>query len=190
MASKIGIINRALMQLGESPVADLGPNAPQKILSISKLYDDYYKELLGDYKWNFSKYITELSKLSSFTSVDNWQYAYQIPSDYLQIDHVFPNVKYEIYGDKIYCNKSDGLKLVYFKVVPEAYLPPYFIEYLSSAMTAGFCMPITSNPQLMQYWSESAKSSKIKALIIDKQNDTAPRLKADGLRIARYGFGA
>ena len=58
--SKVEIVNRALMKLGEPPVSSL--NDMQFGKSYEIIYDDIKELLLSSYQWRFSLEIKSLKK--------------------------------------------------------------------------------------------------------------------------------
>jgi len=187
--SKIDFINAALANLGEQQIASLGPNASDETKTYSKIYDTVYPIILGKQKWSFTRNFAQLSKLTNADKFEQFQYAYQLPNDYLLIDTIYPLTYYQIIGDKIYASNNGKLTLIYYsKNVEDQYLPPYFVEFLIAELTYRFAMSVTQAPALVQQWIEVSQSAFKRACVSDAQNQTSSRFIPDDPMIkSRHG---
>src|SRR5690349_12849443 len=80
MPAKLDLINRALAELGRLQVSNI--NESQDAQFISNKVDELLPVMLLDYPWNFAvQYREDSTPLVSNFSPD-YEYAYQLPSDY------------------------------------------------------------------------------------------------------------
>ena len=89
--SKVEIINRALMKLGEPPLSSL--NDAHFGRSYEIIYDDMKELLLSSYPWRFSVEMKYLPKLEEKFGDKNM---YQLPSDCLLVLNVRGSSKSEV----------------------------------------------------------------------------------------------
>ncbi len=82
--SKIEIINRALLKLGEPPVSSLNDAAFGKSYDI--IYNDIRELLLSSYPWRFAVAIKPLAKTEEMFGE---KYMYRLPQDCLLLLKVF-----------------------------------------------------------------------------------------------------
>ena len=89
--SKVDIVNRALMKLGEPPVSSLNDAVFGKSYEI--IYDDIKELLLSSYPWRFSLEIKYLPKLEEKYAD---RYMYKLPNDCLLLVNVFGPSKTDV----------------------------------------------------------------------------------------------
>lgn len=189
MSSKVAIINAAFLLLGADPVNNLGDSAPQPVKKAIDIYDIYYPSLLTRYAWRFALTQFPLVRVSDFDEIPGYNYAFQLPNDYLEIYKLSPMANYEIYGQLLYTSiLPTDLKLFYTAYVSEENLPVYYVEYLVEKFAELFAMPITQQPQLMQLWGESAKEKLNRAIMLDSQQQPSLIVTYNPLGQAKFAF--
>lgn len=189
MSSKVEIINAAFLLLGHRAVNNLGDNSGEDVKKAVALYDIYYPSLLTRYAWRFALKQFPLSAPADFDAVLGYQYAYQLPNDYLSIYKISPSGQYEIYGQLIYTNLNDpNLKLYYTAAVSEEVLPNYYIEFLVEKFAELFAMPITQQTELVQIWGNSASEKLNRAIALDSQSQTSLSFTDNPLGRAKYSY--
>ncbi|WP_312836634.1 hypothetical protein [Pantoea sp.] len=86
MATKIDVINRALIKLGSEPLmSETDDNAASRAIEV--VYDGLLESLLRSYRWAFSIKRKELPALSG-ESAFGYEHRYQLPPDCIRIDAV------------------------------------------------------------------------------------------------------
>ena len=186
MTSKLKIINAAMLLLGHNSVNDIGDDSPEAVIAASNLYDIYYPSILSSGYWRFAIKQQELAQINNPDSFDGWNYAYQIPVDFIAIEHIEPVSNYIINGTSIYSNISQDLKLYYFHEVSEGILPVYFVTFIIEKMAAIFAMKITQQPQLAQFWEANAAKSRNTAIQLDRNNQPSMRMIQNPIANAKY----
>ncbi len=190
MSSKLSIMNAAFLHLGTTGVNNIGDDAPDIVKRMSQIYDIYYESLLTCNYWRFALKQSELSKQvdGTYDKVLGFDYAYQLPSDYLVAYKVEPQGVYKIYGNLIYSNLSSNLKLYYTHKVSEANLPPYYVTFLTEKFAHLFAMPVTQDVNIAMAWDRAADLSKNMAIALDDQSQTSEMLQYAPLVSAKYGL--
>ncbi|MBR5599029.1 MAG: hypothetical protein IKW39_03215 [Alphaproteobacteria bacterium] len=157
--SKIEIINRALMKLGEPPVSSL--NDAQFGRSYEIIYDDMKELLLSTYPWRFS---VEMKYLPRLEEKYGDRYMYRLPSDCLLVIGVRGSDKtdvrdissqkvvgYEIANNAIITHCSSGIMAEYVKNIDDDMMfSPLFREALASKIGAELAMRIRQSQSLKQ----------------------------------------
>ncbi len=157
--SKIEIVNRALMKLGEPPISSL--NDAQFGRSYEIIYDDMKELLLSSYPWRFSVGIKYLPRLEEKYGD---KYMYRLPSDCLLVLNVRGCEKtdvrdvsadrivgYEIANNTIVTYVASGVSVEYVKNVSDDMGgSPLFREALSSKIGAELAMRIKQSTSLKQ----------------------------------------
>lgn len=142
MASKLDIVNGALIEMGETPLQSLTEDT-ESAITANYIYDQVYHDLLSKAPWRFAVTKQTLSQLVA-APLNEWSYQYQIPSDCVRVLRVYPDQDYDIYGDTIY-SKASALALDYVAKVTEDALPPYFVRLLVLELAVRMSMSITAS---------------------------------------------
>jgi len=188
MSSKLDIINASFILLGHRSVNNLGDNSGEDVKKASSLYDIYYPAFLTRYSWRFALKQFELSQVSGAPEIKGYNYAYQLPNDYLAIYKIEPSAQYEIYGQYLYINIASNLKLYYTYKVSEGEIPQYYLEWIIEEFAALFAMPVTQQIQLAQLWAQSAQLKLNRAIALDCQSQTSLSIVDNPLGKAKYAF--
>lgn len=186
MSSKLDIINAAFILLGHRTVNSLGDNSGEDIKKASSLYDLYYNSFLTYYSWRFAIKQLLLSKINNPDPVLGYDYAYQLPPDYLAVYKLEPMSRFEIYETYLYTNLSSDVKLYYTHKVSESVLPAYYIEFLIEKFAEIFAMPITQQLELVEIWGKSADEKLNRAIALDSQSQTSLTIMDNPLGRAKY----
>lgn len=166
--TKIGLLSKALILCGESPLNSLSDNRYGATVG-SGLFEVIYETELQSNRWRFATTKRALSRLAS-APLNEWQYAYQLPSDMLLPIGVYPVVTngYEIYGDRIYTNQSSVELDFLFKPDITA-VPAYFSLLMVYALAKDMIKPITESDTAAQLMTAKYNTQRPKALYADAQ---------------------
>ena len=153
--SKIEIVNRALMKLGEPPISSLNDVVFGK--SYDVIYNDMRKLLLSTYPWRFAVEVAQLNRLEEKKGN---KFLYVMPNDCLLLLRVMQGegdnllegyeLKYDVMGKCIACEVNDYLRIEYVKDVDAQLFSPLFREALASKLAAEFAMRIKNSMELKQ----------------------------------------
>ena len=157
--SKIEVINRALLKLGEAPVSSL--NGMAYSASYDAVYEDMKRLLLSSYPWRFAIGIKDLAMVDELY---NGKFMYKLPVDCLLVVNVLGlsdvweegnlgtvSEKYEMSGDCIITDVKTGVKLEYVKLLDDVRcFTPLFKEALAIKIAAELAMRVKHSVQLKQ----------------------------------------
>lgn len=141
-SSKIKIISSALVLCGEKPLNSLSDNRYGATVG-GNLFETLYENELQSNRWRFACAKKALSRLTA-TPLNEWQYAYQLPTDMLLPLGVFPSQPYEIYANHLYTNASAVEMDILFKPDVSA-VPAYFSLLMTYGMYRDMVGPITES---------------------------------------------
>jgi hypothetical protein len=200
MVSKIDICSTALVELGEDTISSFTANtAPSKI--CGQIYPEYIKYLLSIFPWKFTKKKVQLARLTT-APLNEWSYAYQLPSDMLMLHglfnssstHILPQTNYEIFEDEIFTNETT-VYIDYQFQPDESNFPSFFTQFVIAAMAAKLAMPITDDRGIEELKSLKAFGSPSDNLNgglfgvakkLDSMQDPSSAIRADDLLAARF----
>lgn len=176
--SDIGLCARALVRIGAAPITSFdGETAESEIAGI--LYATVRDALLSSYPWTFASGQVELAQLGTMPVAD-YQYAYQLPNDYLRAiscgsGGAGRGVQYRIARDALHTD-SDSATLTYIFRPDEAEFPPYFDQALIVRLAAEFCIPVTESTSRAETLFRLAEKEFARARQIDAQQDTPNKI--------------
>lgn len=147
--SKIEIVNRALIKLGEPPVSSLNDAAFGK--TYETIYEDVKNLLLSSYPWRFAVMRKQLAQCAEKYGE---RYLYRLPSDFLLLVKVFGGhgrlamdthleaiTRYEIAEQSIVVPCADGVVIEYIRRIDnDAHFPALFREALAAKIAAELSM--------------------------------------------------
>ena len=164
MATKLEIINQALILMGESTVSDLTLPVGEV---MERLYDDTRDSLLTSHRWRFAMKKVALSEASG-TPVNEWDKHFTLPTGMLMLVTTYPTSTYEIYEDKLLTNHS-SVSVDYLFNPGEKKFPAYFTKAFSKHLAAEACLSITNDKTLAQKLREDAEIAEARARYRDSQ---------------------
>ncbi len=164
--TKISLISDGLVLLGEKPASSLTENR-YGVTVGANLFEAIYENELVSNRWRFAMTKAQLSQLVS-VPLNEWQFAYQMPSDMLLPIGIFPKCDYEIYGDHIYTDRST-VELDYLFKPEVSEIPPYFAQLMRYALARDMIKPITESDTGVNIMQQKYSMQKSRAEFADAQ---------------------
>ena len=169
--TKIGLISKALILCGEAPLDSLSDDRYGATVGAN-LFELLYENEIQSNRWRFSMTKGSLSRLN-VTPLNEWQYAYQLPSAMLLPIGIYPvNLRYEIYADRIYTNATSVDLEYQFKPAVSA-CPAYFSTLMVYALARDMIKPITESDNGFKIMDAKYKMQRDRALFADAQGRPA-----------------
>jgi hypothetical protein len=181
--TNIQICSNALILVGHGAIAsftDGGAGAN----TAAALYDTTYENLLSQYRWRFASAKKSLNRLVS-APLNEFEFAYQMPSNYIVSVGINPRVDFEIYEDKLYTNAS-AVDLDYIFKPDESKLPGYFQRLLELNLASIFAIPVTDNSTKAEEYRKMYSDQLRAARNIDSQSRPANAIMDSPLVDARF----
>ena len=142
MASDIDISSNALQMIGADSISSFtDPGAGAAVASA--LFETLLAALLTRTYWRFAIKKQTLNQLSQ-TPLNGYKYAYQIPTDSLKIERIYPRIGYQVFEDKIYTDAST-IDIDYTYRVPTTALPAYFVLAFTYMLASEFALSVTDD---------------------------------------------
>lgn len=169
--SKIGLISKALILLGEEPLQSLADNRYGATVG-SNVFELFYENELQSGSWRFAHKKRTLALLVD-EPLNQWKYAFQLPTDMLLPRGVWPHgTPYEIYGEHLYtdCNAVD-LEYIFKPDVNK--MPAYFALLMTYYLAKSMAKPITESDAHEKKWSKEYNIQRDRAQYADAQGRPA-----------------
>lgn len=165
-ATKIKMISDALVLCGEKPLNSLSDNRYGATVGAN-LFELLYENELQTNRWRFNCTKKQLSRLTA-SPLNEWQYAFQKPSDCLLPVGSYPRVNYEIYGNHIYTNQATFALEYQFK--PDvSELPAYFNLLMVYDLAQNMIKPITESDTAVTLMNKAYARQRALAQFADAQ---------------------
>lgn len=165
--SKIGLLSKALILLGEEPLNSLTDDRYGATVG-SNLFELFYENEVQSGAWRFCVKKRLLSRLVD-VPVNQWTYAYQIPTDCLLPRGVWPfGTPYDIYGRHLYSDAAT-LDLEYLYKPDVDQIPAYFALLMIYKLAADMAKPITESDAHAKKWLNAYNNQRGIAQYADAQ---------------------
>jgi hypothetical protein len=166
MASDIDISSNALQMIGATSISSFDdPGAGAQVASA--IYEPILEAILTSNYWRFSIKKQSLNQLSQ-VPLNEFQYAYQIPTDSLKIERVCPRSSYKVFQDKIYSDQT-SLELDYVFRPDTTAFPSYFTLMFTYKLASEFALAVTDNENKNQIYEAKYLAALADAYAADAQ---------------------
>jgi hypothetical protein len=170
----IEIISNAATLCGKAPFSTLDDGGDFALAGI-KMFEEMAPELLSHPHWRFNVKTAQLQQIANFDpNFDFWQYAWQLPADYLSLVSLWPNVDFQIYGDRIYTLSGSAQQLSYRTQLPVSKWPSYFRAYATYELAIRLAFSVAESAGLETRLTASLVEKRAMALYVDAQNHPSP----------------
>lgn len=143
--TKIKIISLALDFLGKGPINSLA-DAGEFATAAGEIYDLIYPTLIASGDWRFAVKTQELSRNVTDPEINDWDYSWRLPADFIGLIRLDPNVDFNIFGNDIYTKTlAANLYLIYYFQPDPERLPPYFVTFLAYKIAADYALSTARN---------------------------------------------
>lgn len=167
--SKFDICTTASYLVGGEDVSSFDEDTREARL-CSRLYDTTKRALIQSHPWVFAKKQISLARTTDSPVIEEWEYIYQLPSDYLRMIKVeAPQNEYTIIGDKLYSNFI-SVKCEYIYEPAEQDLPDYFIRLLEYSMAEVLAASLSQDESMTNLMNGLKKEAMATAKTIDSQS--------------------
>jgi hypothetical protein len=167
MTSKqTALANASLLLVGASRIQSLDEDSTESIL-VKDFYERSYRALLSQYPWKFASKQRTLALTTQKPEFD-FNFVFQLPSDYIWIQKAHPNQDYKILGDKFY-SKYNSAGITYTWRVDEELMPIHFEQAFVYYLASQICISLTEDVQKQQLLYSQYQLEAKKARSLDAQ---------------------
>ena len=185
MASEIGIVVSALLELGEEPVVSLDQDV-ERARIMRELYAAERDGLLEEHPWNFATARAALARLADAPAFGP-AHAFALPADCLTVLELDPaTAAWRVESGRLLCDAADAAVRYVRRVTDANAMPPTFRAALAARLAAKAARKLTGSSaekeRLEQLYRDRLRTAKGR----DAQGaGELPAPRADGLLRAR-----
>jgi hypothetical protein len=172
--TKVQVVSNALMMLGKRPIITLD-NQDALTTAAEQMFDFNLPSVLSTGFWRFATTIIELSLTVPAPVGGYWNYAYEIPPNYLKLVHLWPQMyDYEVYENyKLYSNfnnQGQPLFMEYIFMPVLQNFPDYFWYFFAVDLALSLTLTNAQSVQYQQALLPEREKRWGMALAADAQN--------------------
>lgn len=171
MASRVGVINSALIKIGTQTINSETEQSQQARVCSARL-DDILESLLQEHDWNFAVERVALAK-STEAPAFGYNYKYSLPSDCLQPIREESNSEFKVESDRFIHSNVENFQLIYLKKITDMnQLTPEFREALAYRLAAEVCYNLTGDQNQTMIMVREGNNALRVARLRDAQAET------------------
>lgn len=179
--SSATIASNALGLVGESSVLTL-LDETERARICNRHFDPLLHALLEEHPWNFATKRVNLVAVVTPEPVFTFSYTFQLPTDYLKVQEVFPDyMEYAIEGDKMLTTTSTAAIKYTRRITDLNKCSPLFILGFTYQLASLIAPKLKSDYKLSQMYASLAMQYLAKAKMSDAQAERSKEVPCDTL---------
>ena len=196
MASDVGIVNTALQLIKHSKQITSLTSGTKEANAAEVVYDETRDLVLDMHNWNFATRRQKLGRLSGSgdTPVFEFEYSYQLPSDYIRAVSIHDNsdgrgrLVYRLEADRVVTDAEDVYMVYIARITDPNAMPPTFRRALSKLIGSQLATALAQSTRLQQMLYEQFIDQDLPtAKSVDSIQDFPVDLPESDWITARYG---
>jgi hypothetical protein len=189
-SSWVDVINGALIELGSAQIFSLSDTSKQARLGVQR-FPFSRDEVLRMKPWKSAAARIQLPQLSQ-TPAFGFQYAYQLPIDYIRMIRAHPDIMfYKIQGRTLLCNVTPAQIIYVSSPQSPVNLDPLLTETISMNLARKIGFSLVQEPSIVGEMDKKFQFAYRQAKVADSMEDTADVWEAVELqnsRLLRVGY--
>lgn len=168
--TKTTIISSAINLLGKGPITTIS-EADVFATTAGDTYDILLPAILSTGNWRFATKLAELSQQVTGPIVNEWEYIYTLPADYLAMIRTYPyTTNYAIFEEKTLYSNQDELTIEYRYQAAAPYLPAYFVNYFKAELAKQLSLTGATSESLYPILDKMSSKLYMQAKATDAQS--------------------
>lgn len=199
MATKVNLLNAAILELGHERIVDTGQDgvAPKE---LNFVYTQVVDECLAAGSWNFAMETVQLDADTGVTPEFGYPEVFAKPTDWVRTiavsaDERFSYPLLQYYDDASFW--SADVTPIYVRYVSDdtglgyelTRWPANFTRFVELSLAERVCMKVTQSKELRAEIQEDLKKARLRALNVDAMNEPQPKFAPMGSWNASRGGG-
>ena len=186
MATKLNVINNALILIGDLPLQELLGTTRAHVASAA-IYDRVVRAELNKFPWSFARKKASLNKVAETIVGTEFTTMYELPSDFIFMQKLNPiSLRYQIYGNRIYTNYSATLYVDYIYNAPEDQWTAGFEDLMVSRLAMDLAPAIRDSATSMQLNAAQYEIASRMARASDSMQSPVQPIRSNPIVAARF----
>ena len=173
--TKFDILSAALLKIGANEIVSFNDGTRESQVAAT-IYPIVKSAELGNYNWNFTATVANLSRYTDTPTDTKWSYSFAIPADHIRTitayDENMTSIPYLDEGNRIYANSLVVL-LRYHADCNENSFSAQFTDALVSKLAYELCNPLMGDGDLARGLFTEYDAKMKKARHSDAQANTS-----------------
>jgi hypothetical protein len=196
VSTQVQVANLALNILRNDEISSFSDGTKQANI-INSFYELAVRNALELHEWRFAMGEQQASLLAS-TTVPQWEYSYQLPSDMLDLKAVYtsniagdriPYQNYAMFENNVLCTDTgNGIWVYYKKRVFESRWPTHFVTFFMYYLATMIAPMLGSQLELQQILQAQSDDLYLKATDIDTRQYPIGQFNASYLASERMSY--
>ena len=190
MATKLGIVNSALLKLGARTISSLNDSSKTARLA-NETFDGIRDLVLQSHEWNFAM---KRESVASDVTGPEWgfDFAYSVPIDCFKVISIngedLNSCKWKVEGRKIVTDLTSPVEILFiFRAEDYGDYPPLFSDALAERCAAEWCQRVTGTDSTQQIHVNLSNRKINEAKSVDGQEGTPKKIGAGAWIESRWG---
>ena len=184
--SDIDIASNALQMIGANSISSF--DDPGAGAAVAKaLFEPLLTAMLTRDYWRFAVKKQKLNLLSQ-TPLNEYKYAYQLPTDCLKVERVYQVTNYKIFRDLIYTDIND-IDIDYIYRMDSSLMPSYFTLAFTYKLASEFALSVTDSVSKNSLYEQKHLNQLAKAFTADAQQYPQTPIQDQPFTDVRNGGG-
>lgn len=168
--TRVDIISNAFIWLGLKKIKSIAEGG-EVAADADQIFDILLAHELSNPNWRFATSVKTISKLAGIDpDYKGYSSAYDKPAGLLAIHAVWPNQRYDVYGDRIWTSGgTDKIQCEYREVVSLARMPPSFLHYFSFVLAYNLGLGLTETNTILDRVERGMNNARAQAMVTTSQ---------------------
>ena len=186
MSTPVEAANIALLRIGETPIQSFDDGSDTAAI-VNATFDMLYRSYLSSHYWPDARRKKALEGQLSPAPINEYEYAFQLPDDFLILERVQGPHPFLLTKDKrfLYGN-SEGVDIDYIAYVDISVMPEYFVDAFAWKCASEWAIPITDNSERARYAREQFGIANSTARLTALRNQPPQAIDTSILIVERY----
>lgn len=176
----ISLCSAALTTIGADEIGSF-QDETREALVCRQHYGLIVDDLLTRHPWRFAVNQKQLDQLDA-VPLFGYQYAYQLPTDMLDLLNMELGFRYEICEDKLYTD-ADAVNVTYKFRPQESKFPPHFVRLVIFELAAILSVALMEDKDKMQLYTKLAEKQEAKAKHTDSKQQPSRAVRSDNFTL-------
>ncbi|MBN86310.1 MAG: hypothetical protein CL885_02170 [Dehalococcoidia bacterium] len=188
--TEVSVAQKACGLVGIDPITSFDDQTAEA-QAMNVIYDVLIESILGMYPWRFASKQVALS-LDAETPAGRWDYAWQLPTDVLNIQAVTVNdsiIDFDRYNQYIFCgyDSNNTVVLDYTFREDEERWPGYFTYPVVLKLASILASSVQERANLAEMFDQKGDVELMKAGTRDSQGRTSRQINLNRIKSGRRG---